>query len=283
MLDRDVVIRIPGFVQEKRARTDQAVSPPHELRADQGKATVSPRSEPRNKSGRLPSGKAVRNVPIQCHEMKKDGAAAALEAAPLDFKSGERRQRLATKFDGAVQFRFRNPILAGVFRLRVQIAPPDIGFEPSERATSATCRIAQFLATMSAGAAPRSGPGCRARRRQQRGKSSRQALRQSGFGGKAEIAMRFPRIADRHPHIADPGRNKTRRERNIANLRDDLRQLSDLCPGSGTYIKHLRFTRDRHSHGPTQRPDRIIDINKVANLGPVPMNLDRGPLEYAAG
>ena len=37
MLDRQVVIRIAGFVQEKSARADQAVPPPHRLRAEQGK------------------------------------------------------------------------------------------------------------------------------------------------------------------------------------------------------------------------------------------------------
>ena len=77
-------------IRPRRRRTNLAPS--------RASATVSPRSEPRSRSGRLPSGKALRNVPIQRHEMKNDGAATALEAAPLGFKSGQRRQCLATKF-----------------------------------------------------------------------------------------------------------------------------------------------------------------------------------------
>src|SRR3954467_6780842 len=137
-------------------------------------------------------------------------------------------------------------------------------------------RIPRFFVTTSTGAAPRSGATSSIPRWGHRGKSSRQTLRQSDFGAEAEIATRPPRIADRHLYIADPGRNVARRERNIANLRNDPRQLADPRPGAGTHIKHKRLSRNSQPHGQTQRPYGIIDINKVAKLGPVTMDLDRG-------
>src|SRR3954453_15210147 len=142
------------------------------------------------------------------------------------------------------------------------------------------CRIPRFFVTTSTGAAPRSGAAGPIPRWGHRGKSSRQTLRQSDFGAEAEIATRPPRIADRYLHIADPGRNVARRERNIANLRNDPRQLADPRPGAGAHIKHMRLARSSQPHGPTQRTHGIIDINKVANLGPVTMDLDRGAVEY---
>src|SRR3954452_18076845 len=96
VLDRDIVIRVPGFVQEKGARTDQAVSP-HELRADQGKRHRFARERTSQQIRSLGLGQSGQKRPDPMPRGEKGRRGSRFETTPLGLKSSERGQGLAAK------------------------------------------------------------------------------------------------------------------------------------------------------------------------------------------
>ena len=136
MLDRQVVIRRRRFRSGKgRANGSSRAAAPASRQAGQAPPFRRGANRAADQAA-WPSGRVVRNVPIQCHEVKKDGAAAGSSRAT---RFQERRAAAAPRGEirsRPAEFRFQTQCLDGVLRPRGRIATQISAFELIERSTA---------------------------------------------------------------------------------------------------------------------------------------------------
>ena len=94
---------VAGFIEIESTRTDQTVATPHEPRAEQGEGNRLAPDRTAQQAWPARFGQDGKQRPDPIPRGEEGRVSGSLEASPLAFENGERRQRLPSELDRASQ------------------------------------------------------------------------------------------------------------------------------------------------------------------------------------